>query len=297
MKKLKLVMIITLCFSITSCSSYSDKVEPKPFSSQKSKALNIASQTDLVNSTNLRDFTLKEAQMDEPNETIGKAENAGLTFTTLLGIASLNPMGILTVQAGGALNRMKTLGLANQPRLIIADPDTSLTPEQVKEKNIKLYLKGIQELLPKGLNLVEGSYMHGTQYYGVNINGKFYDLTFVSSEKPILDQTLLYNQNYKNAYLMGTKKFKNGAIGPLFPTIFIKNLVPEYLGAKGYVQFIENVSKKLPQGYYFYIPSYYELNDRSTNKYYTFTTKVPSVITGGKEYPFIKPNQTTLASN
>lgn len=270
--------------------------EPTEFSAEHSYAFNVANQTHLTkNNSPLRDFTREEI---EESKNILERRTEGANASKVLGMASVltgNLTGIFHV-AGGVVSDTALSGhLSEDARWIVALDSRDFATE----KEASAYIaKAIHEATVQALEeysevkLVESSSKISV-FYQILFDGEYqwvkagYLKALMEGEK--FRGVELVSKGSTNlieggdAYLFGFDTTSNG----IFP------IEPANLELIGFDvdrdEFLKKLTSLLPQGFYFYSPSYPKFYGADGKKYVAHKVVVPAIYTQGEKYEFIKP--------
>ena len=315
---------------LSGCSVTKKPIEPRAFNSHYSHAYNIANQTYLTRDYSyagntilspLKDFSEKDIKDIESRFN----ENKGGNISIAMGFARIltgNLTGALDVVGGSAANISESRHPSSTSRWIVIMPSKDAANGiDAKNTAVKLIRNTALKILEQHGNTLtkvtlkkEGKATFGAKIYSrdaYTINGS--NMLFGMYQDHYLDtkngMTLgksnllpLTNEDYVST---STTNF-NGS-GVFNFAIFVKGYVKGYNGVKGYERFIEDVTSKLPEGYYYYSAPFPRGDIATLEKGTDWTCKkciksqryvleseiVPAIYTQGKKYEFIKPTPST----
>lgn len=318
---------------IAGCSTSSitptTQVIPVPFNEENSYALNIANQTFLrqpykwgleTYQSPLRDFTSEEVEQFETDLASHRASNSASASyaAALMSLATGNLMGTVISAAGGPLAHLAdTDHIAARGSWIIA-LDANDYADGIEANNAanKMIEEAVLETLRDKGNVLTRVITReaGKSTFG----GKIYeDSMYVLGEDQLtgfgldsLGYDELTGMQYGKTNLIDAEQqyvtvwnTPNRPIGSLY--LFYKGHVNGYdEGIEGYEQYLKDVTAKLPEGFFLYLPSLPQIGYRKvadvedwscatcgdTYFYRMYNVLIPAIYTQGEKHLFLKPN-------
>jgi|GEM_PF-5391742 hypothetical protein len=312
---LKLSMLSSLFLGIAGCQSTPDVIEPTPFITNASYAYNIANQTYLTkNDSPLRDFSKQEIA-DFKAQLTKKSGGDVSVVIGAINILRLDLTGIISIAGGTAANIANSKHQAAQVQWLIAMDAMQYTDGLIaknaavdtinREAMALLKEKGntlTKQVLVEKHKATFGAELPKETLYTINGNtysfGMFERSSSVDSDPFLVGETNLINA--KKQYV-STTTVKNAGVMSFVP--FLENKVIGYSGAEGYEQYLLDLTSRLPDGFYLYVPSFpvdvkmtiKEGEDwtckecRQWQQFRRSDVVVPAIYSQGKKYEFIKP--------
>ncbi|MGF1887179.1 hypothetical protein L4D13_13675 [Photobacterium profundum] len=322
-KYASLLCLITNIFGCSSNPNYS----PVEYDENKSEALNIANQTILTKDyiyalqkkrSPLRDFTQEEVAELKTSLQKGSAGNLSIAFGAMSLLTGDLISGAIDISGGVATNIASSDHLAAKPRWLVAvnrlDFTSPLEAKVEMEETIKntaislLKEKGNQIdqvlLRPKGKAILTGSEI--PEKTGYTINGSSFlfseNIKGNNEQLPIAAHTNLIDSPEQYAAI--TDEYN--VIGNVINFIpFIKGDIEGYQGVAGYNQYLLDLTKRLPEGYYLYIPTFMMSYSSQLQSGFDWDCKdfgckktlvhrlnsqiVPAIYHNGQKHEFITP--------
>lgn len=327
--KSKFLISVTAIAALAGCTTSNiSVVEPVPFDSVNSTALNMANQTYLTQDywhgktikSPLKDFSQQD--VDDIKTRLTKKSGAG--FHLIMGLVDLSNLNFasaaMSVTTAGLAEVSNSQHIASHPQWIVALDATPFSDGIEAKTYATNYIRKVAiELLEEKGNTLhkviikhEGKATFGAKIYeqtSYTLNGykhafglafdefRYDETPFIKGKTNLIDAEEQYVTVSSSPVMAGVTNFP----------IFLNGQVNGYQqGSEGFEQFLIELTDRLPKGYMLYVPSFpkfytstVESNNpedwscfscRDSQGWTLNTFVVPRVYTEGKKYEFIKPN-------
>lgn len=294
--KISSIGLLIVSLSSVGCSSNRSNT-PQPFDIDKSHALNIATQSSLLDGggllprSPLRDFTKEEVE----EVSINLRRNYS-SMNKVIGAVSIlfgNFSGIIDVASGYAMDFGNANHQAADPRwLIVIDKNKFGNSEEALGYANKVVLDQILILLNKyGAVKEKFNKDKSINYYEITVNGNATPVGMggFTNRKPIVESRLFYKDaksTPQDSWLIG---FDNEYQSSFYnvPVVTAANSEIKDLDIDE-EEFYKELTSNLPDGFYFYVPAFPRYSDGNTH-YTDLSAVVPSIYHRGVKHSFIKP--------
>lgn len=293
---------------LAACAS--TKHEPMPtvaYSNTNSMAFNIAKQTDLLSDyehgmrtfeSPLRDFTSQD--IEDINTALTKRSGGGAS--KFLGVANIltgNFTGAISLAGGLSADLSNSTHPAAKERWIIAINSKEFTNELMARKaafnSIEIAITSTFIEYGFEVKYKKLKNVNGNEIFVIRKNKEYNTGFSLGMESMIVDDISLQKQivNFgrgdKESYVNGISYSPNNTpLTGVSHSVFYEHKKEEIENFT-YDEFMERVTAKLGENYFYYQPNFSKFKNLEGKTYTMLNDVIPKIYTNGKRYDFIKP--------